>query len=175
MSKVRRLTVAAVFVMVVLLVVTACSTAPVTTPSDFGLVFKYGVGARNELDTFHGTYTKDMIGDPPITIPMTLSEEELDRIYEKMVNIGFFDYPDEFEVTVPPGGLRGIVAPHSSYYFKVKQEDGFKELSWDAEIIEATTKDEKAERLRELIRLIRDIIEAKPEYRELPEPTSGYM
>ena len=40
---------------------------------------------------------------------------------------------------------------------------------------EILNENEEANRLRELIQLIRDIIENKPEYRELPEPTSGYM
>ena len=57
------------------------------------------------LDTFKGTYTKDMVMDPSITVPLSLSEEEMDRIYQKMVEIDFFNYPDKFSVSVPPGEL----------------------------------------------------------------------
>ena len=35
--------------------------------SSFNLDFKYGVGSRNELNTFTGKYTKDMVADPSIT------------------------------------------------------------------------------------------------------------
>ncbi|OPX85542.1 MAG: hypothetical protein A4E53_03536 [Pelotomaculum sp. PtaB.Bin104] len=31
--------------------------------ANFNLIFKYGVGAKNILNTFEGTYTKDMIPD----------------------------------------------------------------------------------------------------------------
>lgn len=139
---------------------------------DFNLIFKYGVTARNELNTFEGTYTKDMVLDPPITIELRLSREEMDQIYQKMSEIDFFSYPDEFSVSVPAGKLIGILTPHSSYYFKVEYESWIKELRWEDDI---TNPDEKADRLRELIIFIRNIIESKDEYKELPEPTSAYL
>jgi hypothetical protein len=139
---------------------------------DFNLIFKYGVMARNKLDTFQGTYTKDMVMDPPITVELSLSEGEREIIYQKMVEIEFFSYPDEFSVSVPPGELVGIVTPYASYYFKVEYNSQIKELRWEDEI---TNPDEKAERLRELIKLIREIVESKGEYKELPEPTSAYL
>jgi hypothetical protein len=140
--------------------------------SNFNLIFKYGVGARNELDMFKGTYTKDMVNDPSVTVPLSLSQEEMDRIYQKMVEIDFFDYPDRFSVAVPLGELTGMVTPYSSYYFKIEYNSRIKELWWDDKI---TNKDEKADRLRELIRLIKDIVEVKEEYKKLPEPSGGYL
>ncbi len=148
-----------------------CFTPP-PSPSNFNLILKYGVGARNELNTFNGTYTKDMVSDPSITVNLSLSKEELDRIYQKMVEIDFFDYPDKFSITPSPGESYGIVTPYYSYYFKVEYNSEIKELWWEDEI---TNKDEKADKLRELIKLIWDIIESKEEYKKLPEPTSGYM
>ena len=140
--------------------------------SNFNLIFKYGVGAQNELNTFEGTYTKDMIMDPPITVKLHLSQEELDRIYQKMVEIDFFSYPDKFFVSVPPGEVVGMVTPFLSYYFKVEYDSKTKELWWEDEIIK---EDEKAEKLRELIKFIRDIIESKEEYKKLPSPRGGYL
>jgi hypothetical protein len=140
--------------------------------SDFNLVFKYGVTAGNELNTFEGTYTKDMVMDPPITVELSLSEEEKQIIYQKMVEIDFFSYPDEFSVSVPPDEPISIVTPYASYYFKVEYNSEIKELSWKDEIVK---EDEKADKLRGLIKFIRDIVESKEEYQELPEPTSGYL
>ena len=147
-----------------------CDTPP-ASPSNLNLIFKYGVGARNELNTFNSTYTRDMVMDPPITVNLSLSEEDLDIIYEKMLEIDFFDYPEEFSVSTS-GGSFGIMTPYSSYYFRVEYDSGIKELRWKDEI---SYPDENADRLRELIQLIRDIIEAKEEYKNLPEPTGGYM
>jgi hypothetical protein len=139
--------------------------------SNFNLEFKYGITAGNVLDTFEGTYTKDMVADPPITIDLVLSEEEKEEIYQKMVEIEFFDYPDEFYVDVSPGATTTIVTPYSSYYLRVEYDSQTKELRWDDDI---KNPDEQADKLRELIQTIRDIVESKDEYKELPEPTSAY-
>ena len=124
----------------------------------FNLEFKYGITARNVLDTFEGTYTKDMVIDPPITVELSLSAAEKEMIYEKIVEIDFFSYPDEFSVDVPPGAMTVKVTPYSSYYFRVAYNSQVKELRWDDKI---THPDEKADRLRELITVIRNIIESK--------------
>jgi hypothetical protein len=147
-------------------------TAPEPGESNFNLIFRYGIGANNELNTFDGTYTKDMILDPSITVNLSLSEEELESIYQKMVEIDFFGYPDEFSVSVPPGETAWTRTPHSSYYFKVEHESKIKELWWKDEI---RNNDEKADKLRGLTKLISDIIESKEEYKELPPPRGGYI
>jgi hypothetical protein len=139
--------------------------------SDFNFILKYGTYARNEIDTFQGTYTKDMIMAPSITIELVLSLEEMDAIYQKMVAIDFFNYPDDFKVNIT-GDIIGIVTPYPSYYFKVEYASGVKELRWEDEI---TNPDVKADKLRELIDFIRDIVESKAEYQALPEPRSGYL
>jgi len=140
--------------------------------SDFNFIFKYGVTAKNELDTFKGKFTKDMVSDPPITVKLSLTEEEKNSIYQKMVEIDFFDYPDRFSVSVPPGELTGMVTPYLTYYFKVAYDSQVKELWWDDEI---TNPDQRADKLRELISLVRNIVESKEEYKKLPEPRSGYL
>jgi len=138
----------------------------------FNFVFKYGVGAINELNTFEKTYTKDMIADDPIKAEMSLTDKEMNQIQEKMLEIGFFDYPNEFSVAVPSGEPTGTVTPCSSYYFKTSDNSEIKELSWNDCI---TNKNEKANKLRELIRYIENIIESKAEYQALPTPKSGYQ
>jgi len=166
-----RLIIASVVLVVGLLGMWGCdSWAP--GESDFNLIFKYGITAKNELDTFQGTYTKDMVIDPSITVPLSLSVEEKGRIYQKMVEVDFFSYPDRFSVSVPAGELIGMVTPYSSYYFKVEYNSKVKELWWDDEIV---YKDERADKLRGLITLIRDIAESKEEYKKLPEPRSAYL
>ena len=157
--------------MLALLGTVGCGTST-RRESDFNLIFKYGVGAKNELNTFEETYTKDMVMDPSITVNLALSQEELDRIYQKMVEIDFFSYPDKFSVSILPGEVIGMVIPFSSYYFKVEHNSKTKELWWDDEI---TNEDEKAKKLRELIKFIRDIVESKEEYKKLPPPRGGYL
>lgn len=158
--------------------VTNCAS-PATTPaetappvSDFEFIFRYGVTARNVIDTYQDKFTKDLINDPPITANLRLTEEEMDRIYRKMVEIGFFNYPDRFTVNVPPGEPVQVVIPFDIYQFTVEKDSQIKRLDWDDKI---KNPDEKADRLRDLISLIIEIIESKPEYKQLPEPRGGYL
>jgi len=139
--------------------------------SDFNMIFKYGVMAKNELNTFNDTFTKDMIMDPSITVPLTLSQQELDKISRKMLEIDFINYPGSFSVEVAPGEAVGQRIPYPSYYFQVEYDSQVKELFWEDKIINGS---ERADRLRELIRLIIDIIESKEEYQNLPSPSGGY-
>jgi hypothetical protein len=140
--------------------------------TNFNFVFKYGVNEKNKLDTFHGTYTRDMVLDPSITVHLSLTHDELGQIINKMEEISFFSYPDIFVISVSPGEMIQHVTPYSSYYFKVEYGSIVKELQWEAEVI---NKEEKADKLRELINLIQSIIEAKDEYKSLPEPKGGYF
>ncbi len=138
--------------------------------STFNLIFKYGVDAKNILNTFEGTYTKDMIPDPPIATKLSLTREELDTIYKKMVDIDFFSYPDVFTIPVKDEYV-GMITPYQSYYFKVQHGSGIKELSWEDSI---TNQNNDADRLRELTKCIREIAESKNEYKKLPPPRGGY-
>ncbi|OPY57659.1 MAG: hypothetical protein A4E55_01505 [Pelotomaculum sp. PtaU1.Bin035] len=138
--------------------------------SAFNLIFKYGFDAKNVLDTFEGTYTKDMIPDPPITVKLSLTKEELNTIYNKMVDINFFSYPVVFTVQ-EEGEHAGRVTPYESYYFKIQYGSNIKELSWEDSI---TNQNNEADRLRELIKCIREIAESKSEYKKLPPPRGGY-
>jgi hypothetical protein len=164
-----------IFLVIVLILsclsISGCNTGT-SGERDFNLIFRYGVQASNELNTFKNEFTKDMILDPSIKIKLSLTEEELESIYSKMKKIDFFSYPDEFTIPIPHDGLVTLVTPYSTYYFKVEFEGGTKELHWEDEI---RNENKEADKLRELIRFIREIIDSKKEYKDLPEPTSGYL
>jgi hypothetical protein len=140
--------------------------------SNFNFIFKYGVNAQNELDTFDGTYTRDMISDPSVTVRLILSQDEFDQILKKMEDINFFNYPDVFRIDISSGDQYKIVTPYNTYYFKVEYGSTVKELRWEDRVL---NENKEADRLRELIVLIRNIIESREEYKNLPEPKGGYM
>ena len=134
------------------------------------LKFSYGVDAKNVLNTFENTYTKDLILDGTTTVPFTLSDGELDHINEKMSEIGFFDYPEHFAAAT--GDTASFIMPYSTYEFEVSYESTTKRLHWSDSVI---SDDTAAVKLRELIQLIRSIIESKPEYSQLPPARGGYL
>ena len=136
-------------------------TLPESRPSDFNLLFKYGYGTvnKNELNTFNGTYTK------AITVEFRLTDEDMERIYQKMVEIEFFCYPDEFVIPVPDGEIVSGVSNHLQYYFRVECDNKVKIVQWKDNIL---NKYEDADKLRWLAGLIIDLIESKDEYWDLP-------
>jgi hypothetical protein len=133
--------------------------------SDFNLLFKYGVGAKNELNTFENTCTKDMILSPSITIWLYLSDEEMDQIEQKMIEIDFFNYPSTF-----PLSTERFVTPSEDFYIKVQNGTATKEVSWNSNSQLGNVEDN----LRQLVRCITDIVEKRPEYKSLPPPNGGY-
>jgi len=133
----------------------------------FQFIFIYN---GNQLDTFHGTFTKNMYRDPPVTINLSLSRDELDQIEHEMIEIGFFKYPREITVSHAKK-MYMMTNPPQSYYFKVKSAYGAKELSWKFGVMDP--QDPKVINLQKLISLIEGIIYSKPEVKNLPFPKSG--
>ena len=135
--------------------------------SDFELLFKYGVGAKNELDTFNGTYTKDMVIDPSITINLTLLVEEKWQIMNKMYSIDFFNLPNSFPIN--PHMWK---TPQTDYFLKVQNGTQTNEVYWnDNSILE----DSIEKNLDQLVIYLIEIIENKAVYKAIPTPTAGYL
>jgi hypothetical protein len=147
-------------------------TPPAPVQSGFNFIFKYGVTARNTLDTFQGTFTKDMVMDPAITIKLALSQQEMDDIFQKMVEIDFFNYPDKFSVNVADNETKVQREPYPTYFFLVENGGKTRELLWHDKYVNS---DIKGDKLKELINFIQHIIESKEDYKQLPEPRSGYL
>jgi hypothetical protein len=133
------------------------------------IVFRYGVGAKNVLDTYAGTFTKDLIGDPPVTIRMTLTEEEILRIEAKLEEVDFMSQPG-WDL-IPHGSVSGMSTPFSAYYLKVSFKGVTREIRWnDSNLLPDDFKGPAAE----VAKLLWSIIEAKPEYKSLPQPRGAY-
>ena len=143
----------------------------------FSLVFEYGVGGaptKNALDTARGTFTKDMIMDPAVTVKMKLGEDDLERIRNKMDEIHFWEYPDVLEPEPRGDGTGMAVTPYSSYYFKVERNGAVKEVTWENQYL-YSDETSRAKNLKDLAQLIWGIITSTDEYKALPEPRGGYL
>jgi hypothetical protein len=136
---------------------------PHNPPADFNFIFRYGVGAKNELNTFSQTYTKDMVMDPPVTVGFKLTDDEIAGVNKKMNDLKVFGINEaSTEKNV-------MVTPCSNYYFKAQIGFFVKELSWDG--CHGKINDE----LQQFTDYIIKIIEAKEEYKKLPSPKGGYL
>lgn len=135
--------------------------------SSFNVIFRYGVGSKNELNTFNGTYTIDQGAKPSITANLTLSVEEKWQILQTIAETDFFGLPSNF--TVNP---TFFVEPQVDYYIKVQNGTQTKELSWnDRSIME----DNEKSSLDQLVSSIQGVIAQNPECKALPTPFVGYL
>jgi len=138
---------------------------------NFGFVFEFGSCNMDKLDTFKGEFTQDRVVEPSITIALGLSEEQMTMIYEKMGEIDLARYPEVFAIPKPLIG--DVVMISSPYNYALTVENGESRVSirWTDDIVQPTTL--KADQLRELFRLIMQIVQADPGYQQLPEVNFG--
>jgi hypothetical protein len=160
-------------------------TSKQASASSFRFVLKYGVGSKNVLDTVAGKFTKDLIGSTA-TADLKLTDLELNQVREKLTQIDFWNdqkFPRVF--TVP--NWHCTMDPHDSMIFSAAEEAKVKELAWQdmssrqvcpPEVAIQTyrgTEFPPAEQLRELVRLIQQIIESKVEFQKLPRTRGAYF
>jgi len=163
-----------VIVLLIILIFAACAPTATIAPrkSDVALVFKYeaecGLLPVNVLDTASNTLVYTPLGDTTsITISLRLTDDELESIYQKAIEIGFFDYPSKF--VVPDDQVLGYRTPASSFELSIADGTVQNSVSWTDDII---TKPDypKADQLRELMKLINKTIQSHPEVQQLPGP-----
>ena len=134
---------------------------------DFNLVLKYGVGAKNELNTFDETFTKDLVLNPPVTTILVLTSQEKMQILQKIDEMAFFGFPESF-----PINPHAWITPQMDYYIKVQNGSQIKEITWNSNsMIESDVKDG----LDQVAACIVGLIEQKSEYKALPTPNGGYI
>ncbi len=160
-------------VLLVILIFPACGPRVTVAPAanSFAFVFQYtpcGETPVHVLDTASSTLVYTPLGDTTsTTISLRLADDELESIYQKAIAIGFFDFPPEY--VVPDDQVLGTHMPSSSYQLSMTKGEMSNSVSWRDDTI---TKPDyaKADQLRELMNLIKDIIQSHPEVQQLPGP-----
>jgi hypothetical protein len=165
------------------LAVSACGSSPTTPgstevglraiqPADFGFVASYGAYGKNRLDTFAGTFTKDIISQtkPNPTVQLRLTTEELASLYQDLRAIRILDYPDSLDPSNT--GKTGVTASTpTSYRLDIHVEGVDKTVSWDHGEFARTA---QAKALLDWFEKLRAMIEANPEYQKMPPLEGGY-
>ncbi len=150
---------------------------PSSTPNEivnFNFTFKYGVrndpgGLRNILNTSEQTYTKDMVSGQDITTKLSLTNDELKQVLQKVLSINLFDLPNDFSDTQP-----SCKTPYSSYDLTIIYGNTVKHLSW-IDHKGCNDKNPITQKLDELSQLIIHIIEQRQEYKNLPSARGVYL
>lgn len=146
------------------LVVGGGADLPATMPADFNFVLRYGVEAKNVLDTRRETFTYDMISDPSITVHLALASEEMAEIYARLRDVDFWSYPLDLKTA--------SAFPTTRYEMSVSGADlehatKGNDLHYAASL--------RAVALWKLIERVQEMIMATDAFKALPEPRGGYL
>lgn len=139
-------------------------------PKDFGfsLILKFEASLTyNEINTFENYVIKDLVLDGIAKTEMILTKEEMKSIYDQMMAVEILSYPRFFN---PP--IDSQYTPSPTYIFVIVIDGKEKEIYWTDS---GMSQDEKAIRLRELIKSILSLVREKDEYRQLPPANGGYI
>lgn len=137
-------------------------------PADSQFVqIRFQYGFKNELNTFDGTYQKNLVWDGTIKVPFWLTTNEQSMIIEKAMATNFFAFPD----TLHKEQGVSIMPDPSPDFLRLKYENQERSVVW---FFPLDTSNSYVQSVHELADLIRMIIEAKPEYKRLPPARGGY-
>lgn len=163
MLNVRRL-----FAAAALTVSVAASPQPPKPVTEFAFRFEYKPCAANMLDTYKNVYSREMgPGVQPISIPLTLSSEQMAAVEARIDDIQFFEYPTHFS-GVAPGLAETIrIAPSTTYRLEVRRMGAVHIVEWDDA---DSPRSERANRLLELFNVIIGFIDEHHDVKGLPRP-----
>jgi len=141
--------------------------ASTVQPADnFGFTFEYTMCYLEVFDTLTSTFRRDVHTDPSIVVPAALTEEQMRAVYAKVMEIDFFSYPAQYQVTVPENGIFAQVTPAYRYHLTVRNADREHSVAWEDNIIDPNPLE--SSRLRELFHLIFGLVKTQPDVAKLP-------
>jgi hypothetical protein len=129
----------------------------------------------NVIDTFKGIVTKDLIIDPDRTVSLTFTQDELDGVYRKALQIRLFELREPSPQTLVPGFFYGALSEsglglHAHVFLMVKAGAAEKHFEWWHGSESSPGSEDEWKGLGELLGLINGVVENRAEYKALPEP-----
>jgi hypothetical protein len=142
---------------------------PAAQPADFGFVAAFGPYGRNIIDTFAGTFTKDIISQtkPNPTAELELTAEELATLYQDLRAMHILDFPADLD----PGNTRITASTPATYRLELRVGGTEKTIFWGHGDFPET---QQAQALHVWFKKLRQMIESKPEYQRMPPLEGGY-
>lgn len=139
---------------------------PEHMPEDFNFAIQFGIGKKNEINTFENTVTKDLILDGTATTEINFTKEQMNNIYKKMKEINILETKK-----FTPKSDNCVQQPHGEDEWKIRIDGRMVTVFISGKYC-TTTND-----ARQLIRLrdyIFNIVKNKPEYKQLPNSKGMY-
>jgi len=137
-------------------------------PDDFNFSIQFGFGKNNEINTFEGTLTKDLIADGKAETDFTFTSKEMREIYEMMREVNVL----ESKRLKPNSIVNGCYQePHEEDRWTIDINGKTIRLDVSGAYCEPT---DDAKELFDLRNEIFMIVKGKEEYKALPDPVGGY-
>lgn len=146
---------------------------PEDMPNDFGFSVLFGIGKKNEVNTFKETVTKDLIEDGTATVNVALTQEEMNEIYERMKERMKEIKINEKKELVPEPINESICSqePYEEDEWKITINGKTITHSVSGTYCEPT---DDAKQLLELRKFVFSKIKSKEQYIGLPDSKGGY-
>ena len=135
-------------------------------PQRVKVFFKYDF--RDQVDTFNGTLTKDLVLNGTVTVPFGFKRSEQDSLVAVLAQTDFFGLPD----TLYPMPNVSIYPDPGFQVLRVEFEGTTKSLVWMAVLDES---DPRTGRVRELWARLRSLVQSTDTYRQLPPAEGAYL
>jgi len=146
-------------------------------PSDFNFSISYGyLEAKNRIDTYNGTFTKDLIMDGTKTVNFTIPSAEMEKIYTAFKEYRISELPEDINSNVIIGSLSVIREPEYRYSLTYTCNNETKSVvcndggPWDAYKGAPDTRN----RLVNFVNTVCDYIYNTDIYKNMPSANGGY-
>ncbi|WP_342562070.1 hypothetical protein NST84_20865 [Paenibacillus sp. FSL R7-0345] len=139
---------------------------PETMPADFAFSVRFGITGKNEINTFNGTVTKDLVTLGTAQADFVFTDSELADIYARLRTINIYR-----ELKLEPDRKNCAKTPFDEEHWQIRLDGEQRSFDWDDENCETTA---DAEQLKELRSYIFELVKNKQAYLELPEAEGGY-
>lgn len=139
---------------------------PEEMPESFEFHVKYGIGMKNEINTYEGEVVKDLIAKGTHkTRDIVFNEEEMKNIYKMVLQT------EPFSPKYLAQSNSCNQSPYSEFYLKITVENETTDFHFSEEYCELT---EDGKKFKSLIYKIHDLLQEKEEYKLLPPAEGGY-
>ena len=139
-------------------------------PEDFNFCLNFNTYGKEQIDTYKGTFTKDLVLDGTKTIDFDIPHSIKKDIYNMMLEINITSFPDSLKVD----GM--FVTPSCNYNLTTTINGEDKSIIWEDGFPTSMTESLPKENYKflELVKFISDYIYSTDEYKNMPKTNGGY-
>jgi hypothetical protein len=156
------------------------STDPESTtlgqmPSDFNFALDYGIGGKNNVDTYNGTFTKDLVINGTETIQFVIPADKMQEIYTAFMEYKIPDLPDNINAHVSIEEEMLHIIPANNYAFSYTCNNETRTIICDdGGPWNTSGPSELRDRLVDFVDFVREYIHGTEEYQNMSPSEGGY-